>query len=776
MDKTLKKMKKENIFIGIGIGIAVIILVGIAIAQPDDSSSTPEVTQPKEDYSSPEWVNNNLATADLSKITDWNQVDWSKMPADRMNDVPGDKIDPDKIKSQSPEKLKSLSADKLSEGNGQLLSKMGNLDLRKDVNPTAVEGALSKVYNTKISLGNVLGAPVNILNGLLKTTLGQVSLSNPAYGQDKGSLNVDKDGNIVFTPNKGVTSMDLPQGDNILIDTGSMNPSGVKEYSDLTMKIPATGQQFTASGRLVYDKGSFSIMPNDDCMINGYEILNTGSKDLSVLFDGKSYVKDSVVINKNEVLADGNGYSITTPEGIRMYMTSENSRVTVSAIPSTSLGASKNNDKNDVIALQKLLDANGFYKSKGSYNLDGMYGPNTANAVAIFQKSAGLPATGEFDQATMNTFAEKYGPKVTVDAGTVEFPDSHLIVDKGSLGQYFKEQDNKGTFQLSYGSDASLHHTALIQFNDLSSTKSASFKGESILIKDYNGDGRINNNDLLGQINDIAERNNIAKQDVADAMGIDLQELQRLSSSSLVSSEGLLLLDPKVREVKYMQGIVKPGDMENSRGADAQLNGVYSVKELADDPEAFKAKLGANPLSVNEPEVKANFDKYQLKDIIQEKADKYGIDPAIVDNLIQRESSGNPNDRSGGSIGLMQLLPGTAGKGNDVQPPSKDNPVGFGDFIKSKTSDPQEAERLAGTIDRMNNADSIDRGVAYLAYLKDKYGGDYAAALTAYNMGPGNYDAIAKNSPGYSSPYAKAILSQTSSEKRGIIVPIYSYH
>ena len=41
---------------------------------------------------------------------------------------------------------------------------------------------------------------------------------------------------------------------------------------------------------------------------------------------------------------------------------------------------------------------------------DGIYGPDTTNAVSAFQRREGLPSTGVTDQNTWNTIVEKYEP------------------------------------------------------------------------------------------------------------------------------------------------------------------------------------------------------------------------------------------------------------------------------------------------------------------------------------------------------------------------------
>jgi hypothetical protein len=93
--------------------------------------------------------------------------------------------------------------------------------------------------------------------------------------------------------------------------------------------------------------------------------------------------------------------------------------------------------------------------------------------------------------------------------------------------------------------------------------------------------------------------------------------------------------------------------------------------------------------------------------LIHEKSEKYGVDPALVAAVIEQESRFKPRAVSPvGARGLMQLMPRTG--------------VWMG---ARNLYDPQE---------------NIDAGVKYIKYLDERFEGDLTLTLAAYNAGEGN--------------------------------------
>ena len=101
-------------------------------------------------------------------------------------------------------------------------------------------------------------------------------------------------------------------------------------------------------------------------------------------------------------------------------------------------------------------------------------------------------------------------------------------------------------------------------------------------------------------------------------------------------------------------------------------------------------------------QVKTDQDRYTP--IILKAADRYQVDPAIIFAIIKAESNYNPDAVSrAGAVGLMQLMPKTAIE--------------------------------LGVNNSFNPEQNIHGGVKYFSRLLNKFNGDHALALAAYNAG-----------------------------------------
>jgi soluble lytic murein transglycosylase len=100
----------------------------------------------------------------------------------------------------------------------------------------------------------------------------------------------------------------------------------------------------------------------------------------------------------------------------------------------------------------------------------------------------------------------------------------------------------------------------------------------------------------------------------------------------------------------------------------------------------------------------ANLVRGQYADLINQIASEEGVDPELVRAIIKAESNFDPRAVSRkGAQGLMQLMPGTAGR-----------------YAVTNTFDPET---------------NIRGGVRHLRYLHDLFPGQLPLALAAYNAG-----------------------------------------
>jgi soluble lytic murein transglycosylase len=105
------------------------------------------------------------------------------------------------------------------------------------------------------------------------------------------------------------------------------------------------------------------------------------------------------------------------------------------------------------------------------------------------------------------------------------------------------------------------------------------------------------------------------------------------------------------------------------------------------------------------------------EDIIRQQSREKGVDAALIAAVIYAESKFNDAESSAGARGLMQITPDAA------------------EFIEKQSGG------TSFKVDDLSDPEiNIRYGTFLLRELLERYDGDTAAALAAYNAGPGNAD------------------------------------
>ncbi|MCE5270083.1 transglycosylase SLT domain-containing protein [bacterium] len=148
--------------------------------------------------------------------------------------------------------------------------------------------------------------------------------------------------------------------------------------------------------------------------------------------------------------------------------------------------------------------------------------------------------------------------------------------------------------------------------------------------------------------------------------------------------------------VRERDGKVPPS--ETGKSAEGQGSSSAPVVPAAD--AAAETPAGTKAKSTSSEKLGG------LSTLIQQAAERNGLDPALVSAVILQESGGDPGAVSpAGAQGLMQLMPSTADS--------------------------------LGVSDPLDPRQNLEAGARYLRQMLERFGGDEKLALAAYNAGPG---------------------------------------
>lgn len=136
----------------------------------------------------------------------------------------------------------------------------------------------------------------------------------------------------------------------------------------------------------------------------------------------------------------------------------------------------------------------------------------------------------------------------------------------------------------------------------------------------------------------------------------------------------------------------------------------------------------------------------QIQKLIHQHAQRFHLDPHLVQAVILVESSGKRTALSSkGAVGLMQLMPGTA-------------------------QDLAKQLKLTGPLDLTDSNTNLMLGCYYLHQLEQRFHGDLVLVLAAYNTGPSRVASWIYHNPTISS--TELIAQQGNRETKNFVARV----
>jgi len=207
-----------------------------------------------------------------------------------------------------------------------------------------------------------------------------------------------------------------------------------------------------------------------------------------------------------------------------------------------------------------------------------------------------------------------------------------------------------------------------------------------------------------------AAETNVSEESFQDVLVLNQNALRAMAIDAMVaeSKSGSVAPDAvtaaSVMNFRNSLGsnIVAPVPTEDFTLSAPQQNfsrSMINSRSSISSSNMFTQKLGEHVLATTE----------ELNAYFHEAATTYGIDEKLLRSIARTESNFNPLATShAGAMGIMQMMPATA--------------------AECGVTDPYDARQ------------SIMGGAQYFTKLLNKYNGNTALALAAYNAGPGNVD------------------------------------
>jgi hypothetical protein len=176
-----------------------------------------------------------------------------------------------------------------------------------------------------------------------------------------------------------------------------------------------------------------------------------------------------------------------------------------------------------------------------------------------------------------------------------------------------------------------------------------------------------------------------------------------------------LIMKVQIQMYEHLLGVMGNGSAESSPGL--LTDGENRMVERFLTPETLMSKNRHQEQKSDGSPTEARF-----APIIERAARTYGVDSGLIRGVIKAESGFNHRAVSPkGAAGLMQLMPATA--------------------------------KELGVSDPYDPVENIMGGTRYLKGLLDRYGGNVALSLAAYNWGMGNVEKSPGRLPAETSSY-----------------------